>query len=388
MTSLLVKLFVKDSENVADSSVRESYGKLSGITGIAVNVILAAAKLIIGLVSNSISVTADAVNNFSDAGSSAVTLAGFKIAGRPADDDHPFGHGRYEYIAGLIVSFVVLFFSIDLFKSSVERMFHPEPLSFSLVSVIVLSISILGKVWLGLFNRKLGKAINSPAMKAVATDCIGDCAATGVTVISLLLSHFFNINIDSYLGAAVAVIIFIAGINIAKSTLDPLIGQPPEKELVEKIKKEVLSYDKIIGIHDLILHSYGSNRVFGSLHAEVPADCDILAVHDTIDTIERELKRKLGIEISIHMDPVVTDDEFVNEMKIKAGEILREIDSSMTFHDFRVVPGPVHTNFIFDVCIKHSNPIPESELLKKISDGFKKLNPDYFTVVTVDRDYA
>lgn len=388
MTEFLLKIFVKDYKNTSDSVVRQKYGFLSGIVGIVVNVILATIKLIIGISVNSISITADAVNNYSDAGSSAVTLIGFKIANRPADEEHPFGHGRYEYIAGLIVSFVVLLFGFDLMKTSVERIFNPVNLNFSMVSVVVLSVSILGKIWLGLFNKKLSKSINSPTMSAVATDCISDCAATTVTIVSLLLSHFTNINIDSYLGICVAVIIFIAGINIIKETLNPLIGQAIDKETADKIRSELMSYDGIIGMHDLIIHSYGTNNTFGSVHAEVPANCDILEIHDTIDTIEREIKRKYAIDISIHIDPLVTDDKFVNEMKEMTYRLLCEIDENISFHDFRVVSGPMHTNFIFDVVMPHSMKCSESDFVKTICEKFAEKNENYFAVVTVDRNFV
>ena len=388
MTNLLLKLFIKDYNNTSDNSVRQKYGFLSGIVGIIVNIILATIKLIIGITVNSISITADAVNNYSDAGSSAVTLIGFKIANRPADEEHPFGHGRYEYIAGLIVSFVVLIFGFDLMKTSVERIFNPVSLNFSIISVVALSVSILGKIWLAFFNKKLAKAINSPTMSAVATDCISDCAATAVTIVSLLLSHFTSINIDSYLGICVAVIIFIAGINIIKETLNPLIGQAIDKETANKIRGELMSYEGIIGMHDLIIHSYGTNNTFGSVHAEVPANCNILEIHDTIDTIEREIKRKFGIEISIHMDPLVTDDKFVDEMKEMTFHLLSEIDDNISFHDFRVVSGPIHTNFIFDVVMPHSMKYSESEFIKIISDKFTEKNENYFAVVTVDRSFV
>ena len=388
MTNLLLKLFIKDYNITSDNSVRQKYGFLSGIVGIIVNIILATIKLIIGITVNSISITADAVNNYSDAGSSAVTLIGFKIANRPADEEHPFGHGRYEYIAGLIVSFVVLIFGFDLMKTSVERIFNPVSLNFSIISVVALSVSILGKIWLAFFNKKLAKAINSPTMSAVATDCISDCAATAVTIVSLLLSYFTKINIDSYLGICVAIIIFIAGINIIKETLNPLIGQAIDKETANKIRGELMSYDGIIGMHDLIIHSYGTNNTFGSVHAEVPANCNILEIHDTIDTIEREIKRKFGIEISIHMDPLVTDDKFVDEMKEMTFHLLSEIDDNISFHDFRVVSGPIHTNFIFDVVMPHSMKYSESEFIKIISDKFTEKNENYFAVVTVDRNFV
>lgn len=388
MTSILLKLFVKDSNNTSDSAVREKYGVLGGFVGIVMNIILAIAKLIIGTFSGSISITADAVNNFSDAGSSIITLIGFKMASKPADPSHPYGHGRIEYISGLIVAFIVLIFGIELMKSSVERIINPVEITYSIWAIIVLILSIAGKIWLGLFNRKLGKAINSTAMTAVFTDCISDSGATAVTIVSMLLAHFAKINVDGILGAIVAVIIIIAGINIIRDTLDPLLGQAPDKELVDNIEKTVLSYDKVVGLHDLIIHNYGSTKIFGSVHVEVPANENVLVVHEIMDNIELEIKSKYGVEIVAHTDPIETDNELVNKNKEELLKVINSIDNRLTVHDFRLVSGPTHTNLIFDVVLPYEIKMSEEEIKSIICKKVKENKPEFNCVITVDRNYS
>lgn len=388
MTSLLLKLFVKDYKNTENSAVREKYGVFAGLVGIVVNIIIASAKLLIGTVSGSISITADAVNNFSDAGSSVITLIGFKMANKPADPSHPYGHGRIEYISGMIVAFIVLIFGVELLKSSVDRIMNPVELTYNVWGIVVLALSIVFKLWLGLFNRKLGKAINSSTMTAVFTDCVSDSGATAVTIISMLLAHFANINIDGILGAIVAVIIIIAGINIIKDTLNPLLGQAPDKELVENIAETVLSYDKVVGIHDLIIHNYGSTKTFGSVHVEVPANENVLEVHEIMDNIELEIKKKYGVEIVAHTDPIETDNELVLKYKGELSEIINAIDSKLSFHDFRLVSGPTHTNLIFDVVLPYEMKMDENELKEIIALKVKEQRPNFNCVITVDRDYS
>ncbi len=388
MTSLLLKLFVKNYKDTSDNTVREKYGVLGGTVGIVTNIILACAKLIIGTFSGSISITADAVNNFSDAGSSIITLIGFKMANKPADTSHPFGHGRIEYISGLIVAFIVLIFGVELMKSSVERIINPTEIIYSTWAIIVLALSIAGKLWLGLFNRKLGKAINSTAMTAVFTDCLSDSGATLVTIISMLLARFAGLNIDGILGAIVAVIIIIAGINIIKDTLSPLLGEAPDKELVENLAETILSFDKVVGIHDLIIHNYGSVKTFGSVHVEVPADEDVLLTHEIMDNIELEIKKKFGIELVAHCDPIETNNESVSQQKTMLIEIIRKINEKLTIHDFRMVSGPTHTNLIFDVVVPYDVKMSEEETITKISEKVKEHNPQCNCVITVDRDYS
>ena len=388
MTSLLLKLFVKDYEKTNDSNVREKYGTLGGLVGIIVNMIIAAAKLIIGSFSGSISITADAVNNFSDAGSSIITLIGFKMANKPADEDHPYGHGRIEYISGFIVAFIVLIFGVELMKSSVDRIINPSEITYSIWAIVVLVLSIIGKIWLGLFNRKLGKAINSTAMTAVFTDCISDSGATAVTIISMLLAHFAKINIDGILGVIVAVIIIIAGINIIRDTLNPLLGQAPDKELVNDIADTVLSFDKVVGIHDLVLHNYGSTKTFGSIHVEVPANENVLVVHEIMDNIELEIKKKYGVEIVAHTDPIETDNKLVEDNRNFIINIINSIDEKLTIHDFRLVSGPTHTNLIFDIVLPYTSKITESEVKNLVFQKVKEIKPEYNCVITVDRDYS
>lgn len=388
MTKLLLKLFVKDYKNTQNNIVREKYGVLGGAVGIVVNIIIAAAKLIIGTFSGSISITADAVNNFSDAGSSIITLIGFKMSNKPADTTHPFGHGRIEYISGLIVAFIVLLFGFDLVKTSFERILNPTDITYSIWAIVVLVLSILGKIWLGLFNRKLGKTINSAAMTAVFTDCISDCGATLVTIISMLLSHYAGLNVDGILGIVVAVIILIAGVNIVRDTINPLLGQPPEKELVNGIEELIMSFDKVVGIHDLIIHNYGSAKTFGSVHVEVPANENVLVVHEIMDDIEVAIKKEFNIEIVAHTDPIETDNEVVAQNKKELIEIISTIDEKLTIHDFRLVTGPNHTNLIFDVVLPYESKMTEEELIDTIKCKVKEKKNNFNCVITVDRNYS
>lgn len=387
MTALLVKLFIKDSENYNDKNVRTSYGVLSSITGIVLNLILAAAKYIAGIISGSISITADAINNLSDAGSSIVSFFGVKISAKPPDIDHPYGHGRVEYISAFIVSFFVLFMGVELFKDSVDKIIHPEPVTFSFLSLAILVISILCKLWLGVFNKNLGKKINSAPMMAVMKDSFSDCLATGVAAISIIVSAFSDINLDGYLGIVVAVFILFAGFNILKETLGDILGRPPESEFVEEITQKIMSYPHVCGVHDMIIHDYGPSCRFASIHAEVPSDEDIMELHDIIDGIERDIYNEYGMLTSIHMDPVVINDERINELKRITQGAVAKIDERLSIHDFRVVEGPSHTNLIFDVLLpsdmKHTN----REICQKIEDEISKIDERFFCVITVDHAF-
>ncbi len=387
MTALLVKLFIKDSENYNDKNVRTSYGVLSSITGIVLNLILAAAKYIAGIISGSISITADAINNLSDAGSSIVSFFGVKISAKPPDKDHPYGHGRVEYISAFIVSFFVLFMGVELFKDSVDKIIHPEPVTFSFLSLAILVISILCKLWLGVFNKNLGKKINSAPMMAVMKDSFSDCLATGVAAISIIVSAFSDINLDGYLGIVVAVFILFAGFNILKETLGDILGRPPESEFVEEITQKIMSYPHVCGVHDMIIHDYGPSCRFASIHAEVPSDEDIMELHDIIDGIERDIYNEYGMLTSIHMDPVVINDERINELKRITQGAVAKIDERLSIHDFRVVEGPSHTNLIFDVLLpsdmKHTN----REICQKIEDEISKIDERFFCVITVDHAF-
>lgn len=387
MSNLLIKLFVKDYQDTENEAVRTRLGTLSGTVGILLNILLSVSKVIFGLITKSISIIADGANNSFDAISSIINLVGFKISGKPADDEHPFGHGRVEYVSALTLAFFILIMGVELIKTSVEKFRNPETVVFSVPAVLVLVFSILAKLWLAFFNRRIGKMINSVAVNAVVTDSLGDIAATSCSLIALVCSKFTDWPIDAVMGIVVALVIIYAGIDIIRGTMGPLLGEPPEKETVDRLEELVMSYDGIVGIHDLVLHSYGHSKIFGSLHAEVPADVDILHSHDTIDLIEREIKRQLGIEISIHMDPII-NDERTHELKEMVREIVTEICSDASMHDFRVVDGPTHTNLIFDVVLPRKSGITEEDFKNTVDEQVKKKDKKFFTVINIDRSFA
>ncbi len=388
MITLLSKLFIKDRDNVNDPEVRTAYGVLCGIVGIVLNVILFVGKFVAGALSGSIAVTADAFNNLSDAGSSLVTMIGFRLAGQKPDPDHPFGHGRFEYISGFIVSIAVLLMGFELASSSIGKILEPEGTEFSVVSVVILSVSVLVKLYMAFYNRSVGKRIGSAAISATAADSLSDSISTVVVLASTLLSHFADIMIDGWCGLAVSIFIFIAGIRSAKETVSPLLGQPPEPEFVRSVLDIVNSSDSIIGIHDMIVHNYGPGRLMVSLHAEVPANSDFLAVHDVIDNIEHRIATELGCSAVIHMDPIVVDDELLNDAKSKVAGSLKEIDEAITIHDFRMVSGPTHTNLIFDAVIPYSLKLSEDEVRAAICERVERIDPNYRTVVEIDRDFV
>lgn len=388
MFKQLVRLFVKDSERTHSAVVRERYGMLSGITGIIVNVLLAAAKFIIGTASHSIAITGDALNNLSDAGSNVVTLVGFRMAGAKPDKEHPFGHGRIEYVAALVVGFIVEMMGFELIKSSIEKIKNPEPSVFSWAACAVLLLSIGGKIWLALFNRYLGKRIDSPAMSAVVADSISDTAATASTLLALILSQFTSFPVDGVFGIVVALFIMYSGLGILKETIGILLGTPPSKELVDSLRSFILSHDGIIGIHDLVIHSYGASKFFASVHAEVPSTADILKAHDTIDLIEREVLRKFSIQLVIHMDPLVVNDERVDELHSLVAAQCRKIDPALQIHDFRVVDGPTHTNLIFDLVIPFDFKYSEKQTKELLSKKIREQNENYYAVITTESSYS
>ena len=387
MTALLIKLFIRDSENTKETSVRTAYGTLGSTTGIVVNLLLAAIKYFAGMISGSISVTADAINNLSDAGSSIVSLAGVKLSAKPADKGHPYGHGRLEYISALAVAVLVFLMGFELLKSSIDKIINPVPVKFNWVALIILVVSIFAKLWLGMFNKKLGKKINSAPMMAVMKDCFSDCLATGVAALSIIVSAFSEIAIDGYLGIIVAGFILLAGFNISKETLGVLLGNPPEKEYVEEIENKILSYEHIVGVHDLIVHDYGPSRRFASAHAEVPANIDIMEAHDVIDLIERDIMNEMGLLISIHMDPIIVDDERINALRQMTSDVVKEIDPELSIHDFRVVEGPTHTNLIFDIVLQHHHKESHEEIINKINEKLSKIDERFFTVITIDHSF-
>ena len=388
MINLLVKLFVKDSGNVRDPKVRQRYGTLSGGVGIFLNLLLSAGKMVAGVITGSIAITADAFNNLTDAGSSVVTLVGFRMAGKQADGDHPFGHGRIEYLAGLLVSLLILMVGVELGKSSIEKILHPEEVAFSLVTVIILACSILVKLWMCLFNRKLGRAIGSAAMEATATDSLSDVVATSAVLAGTLVDHFAHVNIDGWVGVVVALFILRAGWGAAKDTVNPLLGASPDPELVGAIEELVLSHKQVVGMHDLVIHDYGPGRRMCSFHAEVPQEEDIMAAHDAIDHIEREILEKFGIETTVHMDPIATGDPEVNALREQVKELVRQIHPDMTIHDFRVTLGPLHRNLIFDAVVPHSCTLSDQEITDRIAQAVQSQVPDSYVVLQLDRPYV
>lgn len=386
LTKLLIKLFIKDYTNTENEAVRIRYGILSGVVGIVLNVILSVFKMIFGAITKSISIVADGANNIFDAVSSVISLAGFKISGKPADDEHPFGHGRVEYVSALTLAFIILIMGFELIKSSFDRFTNTEAVIFSVPAVIVLVLSIFGKLWLALFNKKIGKAVNSVTVDAVVTDSIGDIAATTCSLIALIAGQYTDFPIDGVMGIIVALIVIYAGIGIIRDTLGPLLGEPPDKETVSRLKELVMSFDEIVGIHDLVLHSYGHSKIYGSLHAEVPAEVDVIHSHDTIDLIERTVKDKLGIEISIHMDPII-NDERTHDLKETVAEIVKDICPEASIHDFRIVDGPTHTNLVFDAVLPRKSKYSEQDFKSTVDATVKQIDEKYFTVINIDRTY-
>ena len=386
MVTLLARLLIKNQED--EVRTRRAFGILSGAVGIFLNVLLFAGKFFAGLLSGSIAITADAFNNLSDAGSSFVTLLGFHLAGQKADAGHPFGHGRIEYLSGLMVSVMILLMGVELGKSSVSKILHPEPVDSSALVVAILCISIAVKLYMFFYNRRLGRKLGSTAMEATALDSLSDSVATSAVLIATLVGHFTDLMIDGWCGLLVAAFILWSGISAAKETLDPLLGAPPTAELVGQIRSLVLAHRTIIGIHDLIVHDYGPGRMMISLHAEVSASGDVLELHDEIDNVENELREKLGCEAVIHMDPIVTDDGVTAETRQRVAALVHCIDDAISIHDFRMVKGPTHTNVIFDAVVPFGFRLSDEEVAKKIRTAVRALDGNYYAVVKVERSYT
>ncbi len=385
MTELLVKLFIKDNQNTNSPEVRRKYGYLSGVTGIALNVLLFAGKLTAGILTGSIAVTADAFNNLSDASSSIVTLAGFRMAGTPADSEHPFGHGRIEYLAGLTISMLIILMGFELGKSSVEKIITPEENTFSIISVVILIVSIAIKLWLCFFNRKLGKLINSASMKATAMDSLSDCAATSAVLAGLFISEFAGINIDGWAGLAVALFIGYTGFSTAKESVSSIVGKKPDPELVRDIYDTVLSYENIVGVHDLIVHDYGVGIIIVSLHAEMPHDMNFMSAHELIDVVEDDLKIKYNCIATIHMDPVVMNDIETNDMKEKITKIVHAIDGNITIHDFRFIKDGTQKNLVFDIVVPYRFRMSDEEIKDSISLAVSAIDENLTAVINVDK---
>ena len=388
MTEFLVRHFVKDYQSVEKSAVRTAYGVLASIVGILCNVCLFLVKFVVGLLVNSVSVTADAFNNLSDAASSVISFVGVKMAGKPADKEHPFGHGRIEYIAALIVSFLVLEVGFTFLKDSISKIRHPEVLNFQLVSVVILVLSIGMKLWLGIFNRQLGKRIDSKVMMAVFADSMGDVITTSVAILSLVIFRLTGINIDGIVGIGVALVVMWAGVGIARDTLEPLIGEAIDPEEYDKVKRFVERYNGIEGTHDLIIHNYGPNQSMASIHAEVPNDVNIENAHELIDRIERDAVEELGILLVIHMDPIEMKNEQVMDLRIQVDTVLRELDEACSIHDFRVVNGVGQINLIFDMVVPFGYGEEQQEQLRqRLMERLQELDRRYQCVITMEHSY-
>lgn len=388
MVTILTNLFIKDKEDVENPRVRQAYGMLCGTVGIMLNLLLFVGKFVAGTLSHSISITADAFNNLSDAGASVVTLVGFKMAGAKPDVDHPYGHGRIEYITGLIVSGAIIVMAFELIKSSIDKIITPVPVEFSILSVAILFASILVKMYMAFYNYRIGKKLDSAAMRATATDSLSDTCATTAVLIGIVIGELTGLRIDGYCGVLVGAFIFYAGISAAKETLNPLLGQPPEEGFVAKIEEIVLAHEEICGVHDLLVHDYGPGRRIISLHVEVPADGNILELHEVVDAAEVELQKQLNCVAVIHMDPVVTEDTYILELRGKIEKVIAEIDSIISMHDFRVVPKQIHTKLIFDVVVPYKYRMSDEELEEVIKKRInEELGNDYFVVIQVDKSY-
>lgn len=385
MTDLILRIFVRNHKNTEDPAVRDKCGRVAGAVGIVTNFLLFLMKIIVGTVFHSVSVTADAVNNLTDSGSSVVTLIGFKMASKPADEKHPFGHARIEYLSGVIVSFIVIFLGLQLGMSSIEKILTPEENALTPVALVVLVISILAKLWQCLFYRKVGRMIKSESVEATSKDSRNDVIATSVVLLGAVITMLTGVNLDGYMGAAVALFIVFSGVQLTISTADPLLGQAPEGELVQTITEKMLSYPGIIGMHDLAVHNYGVGRCFASAHCEVDAKNDILVSHDLIDNIERDFSRDLGIHMVIHLDPVIVGDARTDALHCKVQSLVTALYPTVTIHDFRVIWGVTHSNIVFDAAVPFTVKDSDAVIAQKLEAEIQKLDPDYRTVVTIDR---
>lgn len=386
MTEILCKLFVKNGDNIKDPAVRRAYGTMVSIVGIIMNILLAAGKYTVGILFGVISVQADAVNNLSDAGSQIISLISFKIAAKPADREHPFGHARIEYVASMIVSFIVLLVGCQLLGESVNKILNPSPTIFSWVSVGVLGASVIIKLWLALFNRRVAKKIDSSVMRATSADSLSDAVATSAVLVAMLIFRFFGFDLDGYMGVIVAILILVAGVKILNETKNSILGGAPSEETVDTVLRVVGEYPEALGIHDLVVHSYGAGRNIASLHVEVDGSRNIFEIHDTVDTIEKRLRDEFGIDATIHMDPISTDDPVVNEWRERVSHIVAEIEPTLRIHDFRMVPGNTHTNLIFDVAASFEVKLTDGEIKEKISEAVLSARENHFCVITVDRE--
>ena len=386
MTTLLSRLFVKDYKDTQSPTVRRRYGTMVSVIGILMNVLLFLGKAAAGFFFGSVSVMADAINNLSDAGSSAISFISFKISAKPADRSHPFGHARIEYVASMIVSFLIMLIGFELLRESATKIFAPAAPDKSVITLVILGVSIAVKLWLGFFNRRIGKKIDSSVMRATAMDCFSDALATTAVLVSALLFFFWGINIDAYMGVLVAVLIIVAGIKILNETKNSILGEAPKKETLDGIKAIVDEYEGVLGIHDMVVHNYGPGRIIASFHAEVDGAGNIFEAHDMIDNIEKRISEEMGIQCTIHLDPIVVDDERINAMKAIVTSAVSEIDERIKIHDFRFVEGVTHSNFIFDVAVPFEIKLSDAEIREAISRKISDIDASYFCVITVDRE--
>ena len=388
MIEFLARVFIRHRDTLSPSALRQAYGQLCGAVGIGLNLLLFAGKLFAGTISGSIAITADAFNNLSDAGSSVVTLLGFRLAGRKPDPEHPFGHGRMEYISGLAVAGLILLMGVELGKSSLKKILSPEEIVSSPLVLAILAVSVAVKLYMFYYNRSIGRKIKSAAMSATATDSLSDAVSTTAVLIATLVGQLTGLNIDGWVGLLVALFILFSAYKAAKETLSPLLGQTPDPEFVDRIEQIVLSYPEVLNIHDLIVHDYGPGRMMISLHAEVSADGDLLQLHDVIDNAEHRLKKELGCMAVIHMDPIITNDAHTDALRMAVAEKVKSIDPRLTIHDFRTVSGPTHTNLIFDVVVPYDVKLTADEVRRRIGALVKELDENYFAVVQVDNSYV
>lgn len=388
MMHFLISHFIADYQDIQNPKVREKYGNLTSVVGILCNILLCVGKFIVAAIVNSVSISADAINNLSDAGSSLISLISFKLSNRPADEKHPFGHARYEYIASMLVAVLILFLGIELVNSSLDKILNPEEITFSIIPVVILIVSILIKFWMFSYNRHYGKRLNSTVMEATAADSISDCLATGAVLASTCISPLIHFNLDGYMGIAVAFFIILTGAKIVKETLDILLGSSPSQEDVKNIIQLIREHEGVLGIHDLMIHDYGAQRRFGSVHVEVSGNEDIFVSHDMIDNIEREIQDRLGVQMVIHMDPIDTDDEETNEMREYVKKMIVTVHPLLSIHDFRMVRGNTHTNLIFDCLVPYQVPLSNAEILEAIKNNVAQLEKTYYVVVTFDRAYT
>lgn len=388
MGTFLAKIFVKDYKNTSDPKVRERYGKFAGIVGIISNAVLCAMKILVGLFAGSIAIMADGINNLADASSSIITLIGFKLAAAPEDKDHPYGHARIEYLTGLFISVLIIVLGLQLLNSSFRKVLHPDPLSFSYITVVILVIAIIIKIWQALFNIGIGKKINSVALMATGADSRNDVIATSAVLVSIFIGKLFHIQLDGYMGCLVALFIVWSGIQLIRETSSPLLGEAPDEDLVRAIEEGVLSHDGVIGIHDLVVHNYGPGKIFASIHIEVDAKGDLMESHDMIDNIERDIKEGLHIEFTAHMDPVELDNPLISQLYKEIIQTIQPLEGVHSIHDLRIVPGKTHTNIIFDAVLTPSCQMSEDEISQLVDATIKQIDPTYFVVITFDKSYT